>query len=236
MLTGKLACGCCGGGFAAVGRDYLACSNARKLGTCDARTSIKRATLEDAALGLLRDRLMQPDAVAEFVTAFTRAANAQRRDEGIKHEQTRKALKDVERKLAGLYDAIADGLRTPGLLQKLQALEEEKAELERKLEAPAPSAVRFHPKLAELYRSKVTELSEALKDDTIRVPALDLLRSLIDRVVVHHDAETKGITLEVEGALSAMIAQAQPGGLGDVDPSSLELVAGVGFEPTTFRL
>ncbi|EAU44712.1 hypothetical protein [Salipiger bermudensis] len=127
---------------------------------------------------------------------------------------------------ATLYDAIADGLRTAGLLQKLQALEDEKAELERKLEAPAPSAVRFHPKLAELYRSKVSELSEALKDETIRAPALDLLRSLIDRVVVHHDAGTKGITLELEGALSAMIAQAQPGGLGDVDPSSLELVAG----------
>ena len=73
-------------------------------------------------------------------------------------------------------------------------------------------------------------------DDAIRVPALDLLRNLIDRVVVHHDAGTKGITLEVEGALSAMIAQAQPGGLGDVDPSSVKLVAGVGFEPTTFRL
>ena len=236
LLTGKLACGCCGGGFAAVGKDYLACSNARKLQTCSATRSIKRATLEDAALELLRDRLMQPDAVAEFVTAFTRATNAQRRDEGIKHDQTRRALQEVERKLAGLYDAIADGFRTAGLLQKLQALEDEKAELERKLEAPAPSAVRFHPKLAELYRSKVTELSEALKDEAIRAPALDLLRILIDRVVVHHDAGTKGITLEVEGALSAMIAQAQPGGLGCVDPSSVKLVAGVGFEPTTFRL
>lgn len=59
------------------------------------RRSIKRATLEDAALGLLRDRPMQPDAVAEFVAAFTRAANVQRREEGIKHEQSRKALKDV---------------------------------------------------------------------------------------------------------------------------------------------
>ena len=55
-------------------------------------------------------------------------------------------------------------------------------------------------------------------------------------MLTHHDAGTTGITLELEGALSAMIAQAQPGGLGDVDPSSLELVAGVGFEPTTFRL
>ena len=56
---------------------------------------------------------MQPDAVAEFVTAFTRATNAQRRDEGIKHDQTRRALQEVERKLAGLYDAIADGEDAP---------------------------------------------------------------------------------------------------------------------------
>ncbi|MGR3269681.1 zinc ribbon domain-containing protein [Thalassococcus profundi] len=33
LLTGKLVCGSCGGTVTAVGRDYLACSNARKLRT-----------------------------------------------------------------------------------------------------------------------------------------------------------------------------------------------------------
>ena len=64
LLTGLLRCGCCGGGFAAVGKDYLGCSAAHKLRTCAQRKSIKREVLEQAVLDLLRERLMQPDAVA----------------------------------------------------------------------------------------------------------------------------------------------------------------------------
>lgn len=69
LLTGLLRCGCCGGGFAAVGKDYLACSAARKLGTCTQKRSFRRVDLEAFVLDLLRERLMQAEAVAAFVTA-----------------------------------------------------------------------------------------------------------------------------------------------------------------------
>ncbi|WP_306131500.1 recombinase family protein, partial [Roseivivax marinus] len=76
LLTGKITCDACGGTLTAVGKDYLACSNARRLSTCDHRQSYKRSQLETAVLTLLRDRLMQPDAVAEFVSAFSATENA----------------------------------------------------------------------------------------------------------------------------------------------------------------
>jgi site-specific DNA recombinase len=89
LLTGLLTCGCCGGGFASVGRDYVACSNARKLGTCDQRKSFQRNTLETAVLHLLRTKLMQPEAVAAFVKEFALEMNAaQRRAE----QKTARAL------------------------------------------------------------------------------------------------------------------------------------------------
>ncbi len=34
LLTGLLCCGTCGGGFAAVERDYVACLAGAKLGVC----------------------------------------------------------------------------------------------------------------------------------------------------------------------------------------------------------
>ena len=49
----------------------MACAAARKLGTCVQRRSFRRAELEDAVLDRLRTRLMQPDAVAKFVRAFS---------------------------------------------------------------------------------------------------------------------------------------------------------------------
>ena len=235
LLTGLLRCGCCGGGFASVGKDYVACAAARKLGTCEQRRSFRRGELEDAVLDLLRNRLMQPDAVAEFVRAFGAEMNAQRGDDTAlrsRQEAERAALK---RKLEGLYDAIAEGLRTPGLKEKLEDHEARVMALDEALAAPAPSPVRLHPNLSELYRRKVTELSATLTDPGIRMQALEVVRGLIERVTVHTDDDGT-VTLDLEGALTAMLSLAQPEAGRALGEGSVKVVAGVGFEPTTFRL
>ncbi|WP_111539125.1 recombinase family protein [Palleronia aestuarii] len=236
LLTGKIVCAAYGGTVTAVGRDYLACTNARKFGTCDQPQSYRRGDLDAAVLDLLRDSLMQPDAVAEFVAAFGIAVNAKRIKEVETRKRTRAALKETEHRLAGLYDAIADGFRTPGLLQKLEEAEARKAELEAQLNTPEPSPVRLHPGLSELYRRKVADLAASLQDTTIRPKALDTLRGLIQRVKVRTDTTSGGPVLELEGAITAMIEEASPGALRGVDQCSVKVVAGVGFEPTTFRL
>ena len=46
LLSGLVRCQECGSRYAAVGRDYLACSAARGSGTCSNRQSIRRAALE----------------------------------------------------------------------------------------------------------------------------------------------------------------------------------------------
>ena len=61
----------------------------------------------------------------------------------------------VTKKLDALIDAVASGYRSDSLQQKLDSLEEKKSALEIQLAKPAPSPVRFHPKLPELYRRKV---------------------------------------------------------------------------------
>ena len=48
--------------------------------------------------------------------------------------------------------------------------------------------------------------------------------------------EDGGVSLELDGVLASMIEAAQPGALGGVDAGSVDLVAGRGFEPLTFRL
>jgi site-specific DNA recombinase len=239
LLTGLLRCGCCGGGFAAVGRDYLACSTARKLGTCEQRQSVRRSVLEEAVLELLRDRLMQPEAVAQFIKAFGEETNARNGLATADRSRMQADRTMVSRKLDGFYDAIADGLRTPGLKSKLEELEAKLVQIDEKLSAPAPSPVRLHPNLSDLYRRKVTELAVTLADPEIRTQALETIRGLIETVTVH--MSPGGIKLELEGALSAMIGLAQSDKTKSSQSSeqlfrSVEVVAGTGFEPVTFRL
>jgi site-specific DNA recombinase len=53
MLSHKVFCGCCGGAMAIIGRDYLACSAARRQGTCSNRQGIRRGALENLILDAL---------------------------------------------------------------------------------------------------------------------------------------------------------------------------------------
>ncbi|WP_253276957.1 recombinase family protein, partial [Ruegeria sp. 6PALISEP08] len=207
LLTGLAFCGTYGGPLATVGRDYLACSAARKLGTCSHRQSIRRNVLEDAVMDLLRQRLMQPDAVTAFIKSFSEAAYAEAGTVEVARTRLQSERDKAARKLNGLYDAIAEGIRTPGLQARLEDLETQIADLDAKLFEPAPPPVRLHPNLSELYRSKVADLAQALSDPAIRTGALEIIRSLIERVSVEHTNE--GVQIELEGALSAMIGLAQ---------------------------
>ncbi|MEX0300792.1 MAG: recombinase family protein [Leisingera sp.] len=234
LLTRLAFCGECGGPLASVGRDYLACSAARKLGTCSHKKSVRRGVLEETVLNLLRSRLMQPDAVAEFIASVSKAANKEACTQQEQRTRMQSERNAAARKLDGLLDAIAEGLRTPGLQAKLEGIEARITEMDEALSAPPPSPVRINPNLSEIYRRKVSDLSATLSDPGIRTEALEILRGLITRVCVTHGED--GMTLELEGALTAMIGLAQNEQSRPGAACSAKVVAGAGFEPATFRL
>ncbi len=66
------------------------------------------------------------------------------------------------------------------------------------------SAVRLHPNLAALYRLKVYTLHEALDHEARRAEAFEILRTLIDKVVVHPQA-LGGFEIEIVGEIAAMV-------------------------------
>ena len=97
---------------------------------------------------------MQPDAVAEFITAYGQELNARRGTEGADRARRQGERAQIARKLSGLYDAIAEGLRTSGLKDRLEELEAQLAALDEELATPTPSPVRLHPGLAETYHAR----------------------------------------------------------------------------------
>ena len=91
---------------------------------------------------------MAPELVEEFVCAFHKEINLQRRDDDALREAKKRELTDAVRKLNRLIDAIADGLRAPGLQQRLYDLEARRKHLEKDLSNSPPTPVRPHPALA----------------------------------------------------------------------------------------
>ena len=242
VLTGKTFCGGCGGAFGAIGRDYLGCTAAHRQGVCANRGTVRRDALEDIILGALREQLMAPALVAEFVAEFAAEWNRLQAAAGAEAANLRKDLAAVERKLAGLIDAIADGFRAPGLQQQLDDLEARKAGLARQLAQATPAVPRLHPNLGEIYRAKVAALAEALTGPDGQ-EALEMVRGLVARVeVLPPAAAGEAPEIVLTGEIAAMVglglgqaptrpgAGATPGAVAgagsDLFTSSVKVVAG----------
>ena len=237
-------CGACGGGYNLISGTLLGCATARNKGTCDNRLNIRRDTLEAAVLDGLRDQLMEPALFKEFCEEFTREVNRVRMEGSASLEAKRGELLKIARQIRGIIEAIKDGLYQPSMKAEMGRLEERKSELELLLQGAETPPPLLHPSLAEVYRQKVTTLADALTREDTRENAAEIIRSLVNAIVLTPEDGKLAITLQ--GDLAAMLSHAAhnkkpstPGGgtgLIAAIGSQSTWVAGVGFEPTTFRL
>ena len=129
--------------------------------------------------------------------------------------QVQRKLSDVSRRLDGLIEAIAEGLRSPELQDKLDQLSSQKRQLESEVEGTKPSGPTLHPNLAELYRRKVVALRTSLDDPENRDEAITIHRSLIDHVVMH--PVDQGLEVQFVGEIANMIGVPHGNGAKAID-------------------
>jgi hypothetical protein len=98
--------------------------------------------------------------------------------------------------------------------------------------------IAIHPNFQELYRRKVVRLQQILDDEATRPQAVEVIRSLIERIEVHPGQKRGQCEVIIVGALAQILAYARQKTTAAPlrDGGTFLMVAGVGFEPTTFRL
>ena len=212
LLTGLVKCGACGGSMTIVNRNRYYCSAKRERGTCDSSVGIKAVDLEDRVLGGLKDILIgNEDLMDAFVSAFKAEIASLRKQRNSRTRQNQKALNTVNSAITRCLAFITGGDGPPGLVRdELRDLEARKIDLERQLAAAEPpDTVEIHPAMAELYRKKVAELQTLLTDDTTRPEAMDIIRSMIERIEVHAGSDKGKPDVALVGALAEIIAFGQ---------------------------
>ena len=242
LLSGLMRCGCCGGGYTIIGKDRYGCATRRQKGTCENSRTITRQEIEGRVLNGLKERLLAPDLVAAFMAAMQEELAAIRRNRQAEQAQRSRKLAEIERKIAGIMRAIEDGLYDPAMKERLASLKAERASLQESPEQTAESdiVVLAHPNMPALYRRKVEQLEQVL-DGPDRAEAMDLIRSMIERVDLNPREGDTGLDAILYGDLAAILAacaRAQKVNAPDqkVSGRQLSVVAGTGFEPVTFRL
>ena len=239
LLSYLLKCGCCGGGFSKVSQNHYGCSTARNKGTCHNRLTVRQDTLEGLVIGALQSRLMDPALLAEFCNEYTRHMNKLRIEKNLALSAARVELARLIKQRENIIQAIKDGVPAIEVKDDLARIAVQREELETLLLGVKEEPVLLHPNMAAEYHKQVANLTQVLGQEENRGEAADILRSLVDRIELRPNQQGK-LEIDLYGDLAGILnlAWKKGGPLNQSDPSiqQVKVVAGIGFEPMTFRL
>lgn len=211
LLSGLLTCGCCGGTMTIVAKDRYGCATHRGKGTCANNVTIMRQRIETRVLSALKERLVTPDLVAEFIRTFDEELAKLERDQVNTEQRVRDTLGEVQRKTRRIIKAIENGAYVVSMNQQLRDLEADEIRLNAELAAAVTPAkpARLHPNAAETYRAKVADLETSLNAPEIKLEAVEALRGLIEKVVLLPEpGAPDGMTAELHGDLAEILVLA----------------------------
>ena len=253
LLTGKVmcgvcgacgACGACGSNYGKVGKLRSGChanTNYADAG-CTNKLTMRIGELEEQVLAPLKDDMLQPDVVEAFVKKYVAESNRLARERERDHGSHRHELKGIISGIERLTAAIVKGVDASLVREELNRLGQRKVALEEILGASAEpyGPVMFHTRLAQIYRHKVEHLLSACTNEASRTAAQEVIRGLIERIVL--TPVDGALQVEMTGELAAMLPINQPtrqkksSGADASEVRQIKMVAGTGFEPVTFRL
>ena len=160
----------------------------------------------------LKDILVgNEDLIGAFVTEFKAEVAQLRKQRGARERQGQKELNKVNTAIKRCLVFITEGDGDPGLVRnELHDLEARKLSLERTLDAMhEKQPVEIHPNMADLYHKKVMELQFLLADEAARTQAMDVIRSMIEKIEVHAGQEPGKPAVILVGALAQILAFTQ---------------------------
>jgi DNA invertase Pin-like site-specific DNA recombinase len=206
LFSGLVKCGVCGGGMSVISKTHLGCSTARNKGTCDNWLTRRRDAVEAEVLDGLKSRLMDPDLFDIFCEEWTRHLNQVQMAKSAHLAGLRAELERCERELKKIVQAIKDGV--PGSVVKDDAIRHQsrKEQIQQALQSADEPVMLMHPKMAAEYRRKVRGLIAALNKENGRAEAGELIRALLDRIVLT-PVDGK-LAVDLEGDLAGVMALA----------------------------
>jgi DNA invertase Pin-like site-specific DNA recombinase len=246
LLSGLLACGACGGGFAKVNSERYGCSSARNKGesVCTNTTTITRSKIEGLVLKALQTHLMRGELVDIFCAEYTRHMNELRAAQNSERERLLSEKAKLAKDKENIIQAIKDGVPAAMVKDELERVQMRSDELEGLIksagEAPKPL---IHPAMAGRYQAGIKQLIhdlQAHEDGQAR----EHVRNLIEKIVLSPAENEDGLQIDLHGDLAGILSIAanekrpvdNVANDNAIYRPSVQLVAGAGFEPTTFGL
>ena len=216
LFSGLLRCSCCGGSYIIIDRYRYGCATNKDRGESACPNSLKarRATIETALLAGIKESILSEEAYRTFEEEARRILKESQPDPADAKRAAAKAKAEVDNLMA----AIRQGIITPGTRAALMDAEGRLAEAERMArEIQALQPTQILPRARELHRDMVARL-ECIENVA---EAREAIRQMVGEIKL----------VPGDGGLWAEMTQ---GGMAAL--CQISVVAGEGFEPSTFGL
>ena len=234
LLSGILQCGVCDSNFIMADARCYRCSSHTNGGQhcCSNGIRVRRDVVEPIVLRGVKQDLLSDAALAEVRHIVAKAQRGKKK----LHATARHKLRDVEAAIERVTDAIAEAGISRALRDKLQDLEQRRDDLENQLRAAEQDtgAIDLVPRVIDQWRELVGNMEHLALHPDARpedmAEAREHLARLIGRVrLMPKDGE---LVAQVDGEQVALAGLRAP----EDSTAHIRVVAGVGFEPTTFGL
>jgi site-specific DNA recombinase len=205
LFSFLLRCGECGGGMSMISATQYGCSTARNRGTCANRLTISERKLETQVLGTLQSRLMRPEVCEVFCTQYTQEMNRKRMDDNASLNANRAELERTERSIEKLVEAIKNGIDPALIRDEINGLQKRKVALQAALEATNETPVYIHPNMAQRFHEGVQRLLADWNDPQHRESSAELLRTLIEKIVLTPNHDRSALAIDLQGDLEGIL-------------------------------
>ena len=228
LFSGLLQCGQCEGNYVVTTRYQYGCSTRINRGTvvCDNGIRVSRELLERTLLARIKEDLLCPEGIELFLKETQRLMNQQ----PSPTQDLGKQLRQIEKEIQNLLNAIKKGHLTESTGAELRRLEAKKKEFESLLHEKNGGFLngdQFIPAARACFHNLVKNLEniEAAGLSPIR----EQIKTLVGGQIILHPTAQGHLEAELTGDYAGFLKLTG-------EKSKIMVVAGEGFEPSTFGL
>lgn len=161
LLSGMMCCGECGANYVIVNRLEYGCSTYRNRGgsACSNNLRVRRDLIESRIFASLKNYLFTPTHLTTFEQVVKKTLK-----EAIKAKQSlnnsdEHRLKDIEKQIENLINAIKIGIVTPSVQDELKILEQQKAAFAKRVNIQWQEIDHIHTVMPDIKKSFVDILN-----------------------------------------------------------------------------
>ena len=182
LLSGKIFCGHCKAGMSGEKRKgkyfYYVCNTRKRLHTCEKR-GVNKDFIERKVIHILRQLLTEENIVCITDALYESIGQLHDTVSPIR-QAAQKELKRVDRQIENITSAIADGLYSPSLGEKMRDLEKQKSEILKSLSELEKKNVSFSMSKEDI-KNVLCNARQIGNNDRL------LIQLMVDRVYCYDD-------------------------------------------------